>query len=122
MNIDRLVIGANNPDTVKTDAADAAIASLTPMVTSYQRATDGACGRRDYGSMPTSKVAMVRGQGFISTPKSKPRCVSYVMYLSPTSVWMADSTKTVLRLSSVTTPSTTLLWIPNFAPRASQEK
>ena len=33
MNIDRLVIGANNPDTVKTDAA---IVSLTPMVTSFR--------------------------------------------------------------------------------------
>jgi hypothetical protein len=31
MNIDRLVIGTNNPDTLKTDAA---IASITPMVTS----------------------------------------------------------------------------------------
>lgn len=33
MNIDRLVIGANNPDTLKTDAA---IVSLTPMVTSFR--------------------------------------------------------------------------------------
>jgi len=33
MNIDRLVIGTNNPDTLKTDAA---IASFTPMVTSYR--------------------------------------------------------------------------------------
>jgi hypothetical protein len=33
MNIDRLVIGTNNPDTVKTDAA---IVSLTPMVTSFR--------------------------------------------------------------------------------------
>ena len=33
MNIDRLVIGTNNPDTVKTDAA---IANLTPMVTSHR--------------------------------------------------------------------------------------
>ena len=33
MNIDRLVIGANNPDNVKTDAA---IVSLTPMVTSFR--------------------------------------------------------------------------------------
>jgi hypothetical protein len=33
MNIDRLVIGTNNPDTARTDAA---IASITPMVTSYR--------------------------------------------------------------------------------------
>ncbi len=33
MNIDRLVIGAINPDTLKTDAA---IVSLTPMVTSFR--------------------------------------------------------------------------------------
>jgi len=33
MNIDRLAIGTNNPDTLKTDAA---IASFTPMVTSYR--------------------------------------------------------------------------------------
>ena len=33
MNIDRLLIGTNNPDTVKTDAA---IASITPMVTSFR--------------------------------------------------------------------------------------